>query len=146
MTMFLQASESHSDLCDGQATQGGPGIMVLSSQLQPLHINRRAVTLLSDLVSAIPEAQMPNSRAATLPPPLVDLAGKILGVLRRRGESAEKGQCEICYLADNASKQVVIRCIGLPSRNGPEGARIVFVLTDTNGSHVNDNSTPIRPS
>jgi hypothetical protein len=144
--MLLEADESHSDLCNGQVTNGGPGIMVLSSLLQPLHMNRRAITFLSDLGSAVSEGEKPISQSGSLPPPLVDLAGKILGVLRQRGESGEKGQCEICYLADNSSKQVVIRCVGLPGGNGLESARIVFVLSDTNDSHVKTNSIPIGVS
>lgn len=144
--MLLEADESHSDLCNGQVTNGGPGIMVLSSLLQPLHMNRRAITFLSDLGSAVSEGEKPISQSGSLPPPLVDLAGKILSVLQRRGESGEKGQCEICYLADNSSKQVVIRCVGLPGGNGLESARIVFVLSDTNDSHVKTNSIPIGVS
>ena len=144
--MLLEADESHSDLCNGQVTNGGPGIMVLSSLLQPLHMNRRAITFLSDLGSAVSEGEKPISQPGSLPPPLVDLASKILGVLRQRGESGEKGQCEICYLADNSSKQVVIRCVGLPGGNGLESARIVFVLSDTNDSHVKTNSIPIGVS
>src|SRR5215468_10775060 len=103
--MLHQAGEAHSDISNGTVSPGGPGIMVLSSLLQALHMNRRAVTLLRELVSAPPHAQEPINGTATLPPPIVDLAGKILSVLRRRAESGETGQCEICYLADNSSKQ-----------------------------------------
>src|SRR5262245_4092851 len=137
--MAQELDVSQTDVRDGEGKVPpvGPGIMVLSSLLQPLHMNRRAISLLRDLGSAAPGAQRPFSRTSDdLPAPLVDLAGKILGVLRQRGESGEKGQCEICYLADNSSKQVVIRCVGLPGGNGLESARIVFVLSDTNDSHV----------
>ena len=136
--MLHQAGEVHSNVSDETVSPGGPGIMVLSSLLEPLHMNRRAVTLLSDLVSAPPESQEPISGTATLPPPIVDLAGKILSVLRRRAKSAEMGQCEICYL--------VIRCIGLPSGNGVEAARIVFLLNDTNGNYGNTNSIAVGSS
>lgn len=144
--MLHQAGEAHSSVIDGTVSPGGPGIMVLSSLLQPLHMNRRAVTLLSDLVPDSPKAQEPINGTVTLPPPIVDLAGKILSVLRRRAESGETGQCEICYLADNSSKQLVIRCIGLPSGNGLEDARVVFVLNDTNGNYGNTNSIAVGTS
>ena len=144
--MLHQAGEAHSSVSNPTASPGGPGIMVLSSLLQPLHMNRRAVTLLSDLVSAPPESQELISGTPILPPPIVDLAGKILSVLRRRAESGETGQCEICYLADNSSKQLVVRCIGLPSGNGLEDARIVFVLNDTNGNYANTNSIAVGTS
>ena len=144
--MLHRAGEVHSNVSDETVSPGGPGIMVLSSLLEPLHMNRRAVTLLSDLVSAPPESQEPISGTATLPPPIVDLAGKILSVLRRRAESAEMGQCEICYLADISSKQLVIRCIGLPSRNGVKDARIVFLLNDTNGNRGSTNSIAVGTS
>lgn len=141
--MVHQAAEAHSSVSNGAVSPGGPGILILSSLLQPLHMNRRAVALLSDLVSAPPISQEPINGTATLPPPIVDLAGKILNVLRRRAESGETGQCEICYLADNSSKQLVVRCIGLPSGNGLEDARIVFVLNDTNGNYGNTNSIAV---
>src|SRR5215475_16085384 len=142
--MVQQIDESQTDVRDAEreVPPVGPGIMVLSSLLQTLHMNRRAMMLLGDLGSATPEAQRPISGKGDLPAPLVDLAGKILDELRRRGESGEKGQCEICYLADNSSKQVVIRCVALPGGNGIESARIVFVLNDTNGHHVEPNSRP----
>ena len=144
--MLHQAGEAHSSVSNPTASPGGPGIMVLSSLLQPLHMNRRAVTLLSDLVSAPPNAQQPMNGTATLPPPLVDLAGKVLSVLRRRAESAETGPCEICYLADTSSKQLVIRCIGLPSGKGVEHARIVFVLNATHGNYGNTNPIAVGTS
>ena len=142
--MLDQVDERQSDRTTERVPPGGPGIMVLSSLLQPLHMNRRAVTMLRELVSAPPNAQDPIDGTASLPPPIVDLAGKILSVLRRRAESAETGPCEICYLADNSSKQLVIRCIGLPSGKGLlEDVHIVFVLTDTHGNYGHTNSIAV---
>jgi len=123
----------------------GPGIMVLSSLLLLLHMNRRAATLLNDLVSPIPETLAPINAPGALPPLLVDLAGKILGMLRQRNESGEKGQSELCYLADYSRKQMVIRCVGLPRGNRIEDARIVFVMTEAK-SRAKITSIPTRAS
>src|SRR5262249_25106334 len=122
--MFDQVGERQRDGTTERVPPGGPGIMVLSSLLEPLHMNRRAVSVLRELVSAPPHAQAPINGTAALPPQILDLAGKILSELRRRAESAETGPCEICYLADTSSKQLVIRGIGLPSGKGVEDARI----------------------
>ena len=143
--MLLQANESQSDVRDEDITHRGPGIMVLSSQLRPLHMNQRASILLHDLVRATPEAELLN-QTGELPSLILSLATKILNALRRRGEAGEHRQCEICYLANNSRRQVVIRCMGVAGPNGPESERIVLVLTDTQENHAITESLPAQES
>lgn len=143
--MLHEVDEAQSHISNEIVQPEGPGIMVLSSLLQPLHLNRRAATLLNDLVSAIPEALAPINAPGALPPLLVDLVGKILGMLRQRNESGEKGHSELCYLADNPRKQVVVRCVGLPRGNRIEDACIVFVMTEAK-SDAQSTSIPARAS
>lgn len=143
--MLHEVDEAQSHINREAVQPEGPGIMVLSSLLQVLHVNRRGATLLNDLVSAIPETLAPINAPGALPPLLVDLAGKILGMLRQRDESGEKGHSELCYLADNPRKQVVVRCVGLPRGNRIEDARIVFVMTEAK-SEAKSTPIPTRAS
>ena len=136
----VDVAQSYLSNEDEKLRSDGAGIMVLSSLLEPLHMNGRVGVLLSDLAPASSGTTKSMSQTDALPPTLVELAGKILSVLRHREETADKRQCEICYLADNSVKQVLIRGIGLLGEDGIEDARIVFVLTNANGYHATADS------
>ena len=133
--MVDQVKESQSSMSNGKVLSGGPGIVVLSPSLQILHMNRQAHLLISDLAPTTSEAQQSNHRADLLPPALINLAGEILRMLRRRLEMSEKGQFEIRHSANESGKPVCIRGVGVPNGHGVEYARIVLVLTETSVSH-----------
>ncbi|MCI0427306.1 MAG: hypothetical protein L0Z46_04755 [Nitrospiraceae bacterium] len=128
--MLDQVKESQNDMTSGEVLSGGPGIVVLSPSLQILHMNRQAIKLASLLGSAEPKDQQPYDPTGVLSPPLTDLAGEILRVLRSRHEMSEKGQFEIRHAANGSGKQVSIRGVGVPNGQGVEHARIVLVLTE----------------
>ncbi len=121
--------ESQRDMSNGKVQSEGPGIVVLSQVLEILHMNRQAVKLASLLHPMQPDGQPPNNGASVLPPPLTDLAGKILNLLRSRYERSEKGQVEI--RANESNAPVHIRGVGVPDIHGVEQVRIVLILTET---------------
>jgi hypothetical protein len=127
--------ESQRDMSNGKVQSEGPGIVVLSQVLEVLHMNRQAVKLASLLHPIKPDGQLPNNGAGVLPPPLTDLAGKILNLLRSRHERSEKGQVEIRYSANGSDAPVHIRGVGVPDRHGVKQVRIVLILTDASANH-----------
>ena len=86
--------------------------------------------LLRDLAQVPPDTLNLTDHIVALPPILVDLAGKILSVLRQNDASSDHGYCEMRCLTEHAQKEVLIRGIGLPSGHGGEKSRIVFVFTE----------------
>jgi hypothetical protein len=122
-------------MSNGKVLSGGPGIVVLSHVLEVLHMNRQAVKLASLLGPARPDGHLPNNATRILPPPLTDLAGKILSMLRSRHDRSEKGQVEIRHSANESDMPVHIRGVGVPDRHGVGHARIVFILTEARTSH-----------
>ena len=127
--------ESQRDMSNGKVQSVGPGIVVLSHVLEILHMNRQAVKLASLLRPIQPDGQLPNNGTGVLPPPLTDLAGKILNLLQSRHERSEKGQIEIRHSVNESDAPVHIRGVGVPDRNGEEQVRIVLILTEANANH-----------
>lgn len=127
--------ESQRDMENGKVQTAGPGIVVLSHVQEILHMNRQAFRLASLLYPIQPDGQLPNNGTAVLPPPLTDLADKILSLLQSRHERSEKGQIEIRYTVNASNASVHIRGVGVPDRNGVEQVRIVLILTETNVNH-----------
>jgi len=130
-----RVKESQRDMSNGKVQSAGPGIVVLSHVLEILHMNRQAVKLASLLRPIQPDGQLPNNGTGVLPPPLTDLAGKILSLLQSRYERRENGQIEIRHSANESDAPVHIRGVGVPDRNGVEQVRIVLILTEANANH-----------
>jgi len=122
-------------MSNGKVPSGGPGIVVLSHVLEVLHMNSQAVKLASLLGPAPPDGHLPNNATRILPPPLTDLAGKILSMLQSRHDRSEKGQVEILHSANGSEMPVHIRGVGVPDRHGVAHARIVFILTEACATH-----------
>lgn len=122
-------------MSNGKGLSEGPGIVVLSHVLEVLHMNRQAVKLASLLGPARPEGHLPNNVSRILPPPLTDLAGKILSMLRSRHDRSEMGQVEIRHSANESDMSVHICGVGVPDRHGVAHARIVFILTEARANH-----------
>jgi hypothetical protein len=122
-------------MSNGNILSGGPGIVVLSHVLEVLHMNRQAVKLASLLGPAQPYGHLSNHATRILPPPLTDLAGKILSMLRSRHDRSESGQIEIRHSANESDTPVDIRGVGVPDRDGTAHARIVFILTEARANH-----------
>ena len=123
-------------MSNGKVQSGGPGIVVLSHVLEVLHMNRQAVELASLLGPVRPAGRLPNHAARFLPPPLTDLADKILSILQSRHERSEHGQIEIRHSVNESDRPVHIRGVGVPDRHGATQARIVFIITEARTSHL----------
>lgn len=121
-------------MSNGRVLSDGPGIVVLSSVLKILHMNRQAVKLASLLGPARPAGHLPNNATKILPPPLTELADKILIMLRSRHDRSEKGRVEIRHSANGSCMPVHICGVGVPDRHGAADARIVFILTEARAS------------
>jgi hypothetical protein len=130
-----RVKECQGDKSNGKVLSGGPGIVVLSHVLEVLHINRQAVKLASLLGPAQRDGHLPNHATWILPPPLTDLADKILSMLRSRHDWSESGQVEIRQSANESDTPVDIRGVGVPDGHGAAHARIVFILTETRANH-----------
>lgn len=98
-------------------------------------MNRQAIKLAGLLGPVQLNGKPANNATGILPPPLTDLAGKILSMLRIRHERSEKGQIEIRYSANESEKPVHIRGVGVPDRHGVAHARIVLILTEASANH-----------
>ena len=140
--MVDRGKEPQSNMSSGKILLERPGIVVLSPSLEVLHMNRQAHLLISDLAPTTPEVQQPNHRADLLPPALINLAGEILRMLRRRHEMSEKGQFEIRHASNGSGKPVSIRGVGVPNGQGVQQARIVLVLTEPSANHSEHQQSP----
>jgi hypothetical protein len=107
----------------------GPGIVVLSTSGNILHMNCQTQLLMCDVMSGALKSQRPNNLRGVLHPILIELAETILTVLQSRKDS-QKGQFEIRHVVEGPDKRVLIRGIGLPSANGLKASRIVLVLVE----------------
>ena len=121
-------------MSNGKVPSGGPGIVVLSHVLEVLHMNRQAVKLASLLGPAPPDGHLPNNATRILPPPLTELADKILIMLRSRHDRSKKDQVEIRHSANGSGMPVHICGVGIPDRHGAADPRIVFILTEARAS------------
>jgi len=136
--MIDQATVAQPDVISGQVLSGGKGIVVLSSSLEILHMNRQARLLISDLAPTTPEAQYPNHRAERFPPAPINSAVELVRVLRRRHEMGEKGLLEIRRSASGSGNLVRIRGVGVPNEHVKKHAYIVLVLTEVSASRSED--------
>lgn len=109
-----------------------PGIVVLSSSLQCLHLNRRAVTLLTQL-------ERSGSRAGTdwnLTAPLHPLCHDIIATLRERLALRNFTPFYRYHAVGNSEQELLLKGFGLPDRNGLSHSRIVLLLSSHVGSSL----------
>ena len=140
--MVDQEEESQHSLSRGAVSSGGPGIVVLSSSLHILHMNRKAIKLVAMLGSAEHRVQELNYSLGALIQPLIKLAGPILDGLLRSNETTDTGRSELRHAVDSLGQRVLIRGIGVPSANGPQDSRIVLVLSEISADSGDTNRVP----
>jgi hypothetical protein len=140
--MADQEEESQHSLSRGAVLSGGSGIVVLSSSLHILHMNRQAIKLAAMLGSAGHRVQEVNYPLGVLIQPLIELAGTILDGLRRSHETTDTGRSELSHAVDNLGQRVLIRGIGVPSANGLQDWRIVLLLSEISVDSGDTNRVP----
>lgn len=110
--------------------RAGPGIIVLSSSMQLLHMNRQA----SELCRKINEAEhgKQNSKQAqgVLPSALTELSSEIIKALTVRTEAKDWEQFEVKRVAGNSEQPILLRGFGLPDRGGITNARLVITMEE----------------
>jgi DNA-binding CsgD family transcriptional regulator len=110
--------------------RAGAGIVVLSSTMQLLHINRQA-TELSKLINMTEKGGSPGKAAhGVLPSALTELCTELLHALQVRTEAKDWEQFELKRIAGNPNQPVLLRGFGLPDRNGLQHARLVVTLEE----------------
>lgn len=108
----------------------GSGIVVLSSSMQLLHMNRQA-TELSKLINMAENGGKPAKAAqGVLPSALTELCAEIIKALQVRTEAKDWEQFEIKRVAGNPNQPVLLRGFGLPDRSGIQHARLVVTLEE----------------
>jgi hypothetical protein len=103
----------------------GLGVVVLSSSLQLLHMNRRAMELLTRLEHT---AQRVGT-AAALTAPLYQPCQEILETMQRCLAWKNWQQFHHVRAIGNSSYAIVLKGVGLPDRRGLSHSRIVMLLT-----------------
>ncbi len=121
------SQEPADNLADQRA---GAGIVVLSSSMQLLHMNRQAAEL-SKLINMAENGGAPaKSAQGVLPSALTELCTEVLKALQVRTEAKDWEQFEVKRIAGNTNQPVLIRGFGLPDRGGIQYARIVVTLEE----------------
>jgi DNA-binding CsgD family transcriptional regulator len=123
----FDSQEPVDNLADQRA---GAGIVVLSSSMQLLHMNRQAAEL-SKLINMTENGGKP-ARAAhgVLPSALTELCAELIKALQIRTEAKDWEQFEVKRITGNPNKPVLLRGFGLPDRGGVQHARLVVTLEE----------------
>jgi hypothetical protein len=103
----------------------GPGIVVLSSSLQVLHINRRAMALLTQLERT---AQSIGAELAVAAP-LHQHCQNIVEILQARLASNNWEQFHQYRTIGDSPHTILLKGFGLPDRMGLAHSRIVMLLS-----------------
>ena len=123
----VHSQEPADNLADQRA---GAGIVVLSSSMQLLHMNRQAAEL-SKLINMAENGGAPaKSAQGVLPSALTELCTEVLKALQVRTEAKDWEQFEVKRIAGNPNQPVLLRGFGLPDRGGIQYARLVVTLEE----------------
>lgn len=128
---MTQNAVDYTDPADALADQrAGAGIVVLSSSMQLLHMNRQAAEL-SKQVNMNENGGTP-ARAAqgVLPAAVTELCSEIIKALQVRTEAKDWEQFEIKRIAGNPKQPILLRGFGLPDKGGVQHARLVVTMEE----------------
>jgi DNA-binding CsgD family transcriptional regulator len=121
----------YADPADNLADQRvGAGIVVLSTSMQLLHMNRQAAEL-SKLINMTDNGGTPPRAAqGVLPAMLTELCLEIIKALQVRTEAKDWEQFEVKRIAGNSKQPVLLRGFGLPDKGGIQHARLVVTMEE----------------
>src|SRR5438094_5715942 len=104
----------------------GPGILLLSPELQLMHMNRQAWELSRKITQA------ENGKAATgvLPPAVTELCAEVVTALRVRIDAKDWEQVQITRLVGTPNPPVLLRAFGLPDGGDAQRARIFILMEE----------------
>ena len=103
----------------------GPGIVVLSSSLQVLHMNRRAMALLNQLEHSAQSIGTERAVAA----PLHQHCQDIIETLQARLAANNWKQFQQYRTIGDSPHSILLNGFGLPDRRGLPHSRIVMLLS-----------------
>jgi len=108
-----------------------PGVIVLSSSLQLLHINHQAIILLTQVrqASLQPEADRPLTSL------LHFHSHEILTAMRKRVASSNFTPFHCYHAIGTSSGEILLKGFGLPDRRGFVHSRIVMLLVPQSRGH-----------
>ncbi len=110
--------------------RAGPGIVVLSTSMQLLHMNRQAVDLSRQINESEKDSKEGKVASGVLPTCLTELCGEIVKALHVRTEAKDWEQFEVKALAGDPDHPILLRGFGLPDRGGIEHSRIVVTMEE----------------
>ena len=110
--------------------RAGPGIVVLSTSMQLLHMNRQAVDLSRKINECEKDSKDGKVASGVLPACLTELSGEIVKALHVRTEAKDWEQFEVKALAGDPDHPILLRGFGLPDRGGIEHSRIVVTMEE----------------
>lgn len=105
----------------------GPGVVVLSSSLQVLFMNRRAMALLNQLEHTAQSARTKQDLAA----PLHRHCQDIIETLQARLRSNNWEQFQQYRTIGTSPRSILLKGFGIPDRRGLPHSRIMILLSPT---------------
>ncbi len=129
--MVEENGQSPGDPGDVVAEQRvGPGIVVLTTSTQLLHMNRQAADLSMKINHAEKTGQEGKVASGVLPATLTELCGEIVKALQVRTEAKDWEQFEVKALAGDPDRPILLRGFGLPDQGGIQHSRIVITMEE----------------
>jgi DNA-binding CsgD family transcriptional regulator len=123
----IECSDPTDNLADQRA---GAGIVVLSSSMQLLHMNRQAAELSKKVNMSENGGTPPRSAQGVLPTALTQLCSEVLKALQVRTEAKDWEQFEVKRIAGDPKQPILLRGFGLPDKSGVQHARVVVTMEE----------------
>ena len=123
----IECSDPTDNLADQRA---GAGIVVLSSSMQLLHMNRQAAELSKKVNMSENGGTPPRSAQGVLPTALTQLCSEVLKALQVRTEAKDWEQFEVKRIAGDPKQPILLRGFGLPDKGGVQHARLVVTMEE----------------
>ncbi|HMS83358.1 MAG TPA: LuxR C-terminal-related transcriptional regulator [Nitrospira sp.] len=127
MTESAKGTEQTDALADQRA---GSGIVVLSTSMQLLHMNRQATELAKKINAVEHGGNATVSARGILPTPLTELCAEIIKALHIRTEAKDWEQFELKRVTGDPNQPILLRGFGLPDRGGIQHARLVVTMEE----------------
>ncbi len=106
-----------------------PGIVVLSPSLHLLHMNRRALALLTSLNGTVHETAQSNGADRAVAAPLHQHGQNIIQTMQARLAANNWEPFHQYCLIGNSPGQILLKGFDLPDRRGAAHSRIVMLLS-----------------
>jgi DNA-binding CsgD family transcriptional regulator len=106
--------------------RSGPGLLVMTSALHPIHMNRQA----ADLCRELAQEASGKSPSGGLPPAVQDLGNDIRGMLQVRTETKDWEQLQVRRLIGDTRRAILLRGFGLPDHAGLDHSRIIIIMEE----------------